>query len=257
MDLDVNIQKLPRHEIAITEIITHNSDGYAEPGIDYDPLLRRGWYRYTDTAAIDIVFKETSSESTVECMFVTFRNEEEEDDTASVSFSVSKDGLYSANHIVIPTEAWFNLVKDDPSLHEVYPEYIYYIDEYTNIYRVDSSDTELKSKISVETLIDESNIDGTTILIKNFSVFCTHFLEQCYIKACRELFANYDKRCPTVDSNIRFNRDFIWMTLNVINYLLDEGLYLEAQTTLEELSCYNFCSNGDLTQKKGGCGCVH
>ena len=41
-----------------------------------------------------------------------------------------------------------------------------------------------------------------------------------------------------------FPRDFLWMTLNIIDYLIGRCQYMEAQRILEEISyCGGFCKN--------------
>ena len=41
-----------------------------------------------------------------------------------------------------------------------------------------------------------------------------------------------------------YKRDLVWATLNVINYLIEDGLFEEAQKILEEIqSCNGICYN--------------
>jgi len=54
-----------------------------------------------------------------------------------------------------------------------------------------------------------------------------------------------------------FNRDLVWMTINVIKYSIEIGQYYEAQRFLENLiGCGNICAEYISDNKKGsGCGC--
>jgi hypothetical protein len=62
-------------------------------------------------------------------------------------------------------------------------------------------------------------------------------------------------KCKKVNNNALFDRDFLWMTINVIKYNLDLGYNEEAQRILDEFnSCgNNICNN--YSSINYGCGC--
>ena len=52
-----------------------------------------------------------------------------------------------------------------------------------------------------------------------------------------------------------FSRDFLWMTLNVMDYLIERGQFNEAQRILEAINyCGGFCNN-IKNDNKSMCGC--
>jgi len=62
--------------------------------------------------------------------------------------------------------------------------------------------------------------------------------------------------------NYIFRRDFVWITLNVINYLIEDKKLEEAEEILEEVqSCRGFCYGIESipkslsTKKSSTCGC--
>jgi len=44
----------------------------------------------------------------------------------------------------------------------------------------------------------------------------------------REILNSQVGQCNKIDDELRFNRDFLWMTLNVINFYLEDNYYSEA-----------------------------
>jgi len=74
----------------------------------------------------------------------------------------------------------------------------------------------------------EINPEKTTISISRFKVFNIDGLKRCYTLAATKILNNAALRCKTIDDELRFNRDFLWMTINVINYYLEWDRYSEA-----------------------------
>ena len=103
----------------------------------------------------------------------------------------------------------------------------------------------------------EVNPDRTTISISRFKVFNIDGLKKCYVAASKQILNNAIARCKSIDESMRFNRDFLWMTINVINYYLEWDQYSEAQIILENIGCTNLCPDEDSVYNKsnGGCGC--
>lgn len=67
----------------------------------------------------------------------------------------------------------------------------------------------------------ERNVEGTTIKKCRIDVFFTGHLQECYINYCKKIFNNLLNKCDSNgSSNDMYARDFIWMTLNIIDYLI-------------------------------------
>ena len=96
--------------------------------------------------------------------------------------------------------------------------------------------------------INESNYDLALQFIKSVPSITN---------ISNEILNNAVLRCKTIDDELRFNRDFLWMTINVINYYLEWDKYSEAQIVLENIGCTNLCPNDRslYSPTKSGCGC--
>jgi hypothetical protein len=102
----------------------------------------------------------------------------------------------------------------------------------------------------------ERNNEGTTIKRCKVDVFYTGNLQHCYIEYCKSLFESQLGKCNSLSDDIVFARDFIWMTLNIIDYLVGFKQYLEAERLLESFtSCNGYCSGKKRIKTKSGCGC--
>jgi hypothetical protein len=73
----------------------------------------------------------------------------------------------------------------------------------------------------------ERNIEGTTIKKCKVEIFFTGNLQQCYINYCKRIFENSLNKCD-FESEDTYARDFIWMTLNILDYLIGFKQFLEA-----------------------------
>jgi hypothetical protein len=67
----------------------------------------------------------------------------------------------------------------------------------------------------------ERNVEGTTIKKCKVEVFFTGHLQECYINYSKKIFNDLLSKCgPTNYNSDLYARDFIWMTLNIIDYLI-------------------------------------
>jgi hypothetical protein len=135
------------------------------------------------------------------------------EDLDSATFKIKEDGYYVVNHFVLPTKEWYENASDK---YKEYYESIYFVDD-EKIFKVVDGEIE---EVSIKEVL-ERNIEGTTIKKCKVDVFYTGHLQQCYINYCKRLFDNLLNQCSsTKNSDDIFARDFIWMTLNVIDYLI-------------------------------------
>lgn len=160
-------------------------------------------------------------------------------------FKVIEDGYYVIHHIVIPTTKW-NYVNT----------------KHTTTYLFDSGKIQKYEnaklvECEIEELI-ERNVKNTNINRCEVDVFYTGNIQNCYINRSKDLFKKYLNQCvPKEQDNDVFARDFIWMSLNIIDYLVGFKKYMEAQQIVESLiSCNGFCpSKLNKSNHSGNCGC--
>ena len=103
----------------------------------------------------------------------------------------------------------------------------------------------------------ERNVEGTTLMKCKVDVFFTGHLQECYINFCKKVFDSVNECAPKERDYNTYARDFLWMTLNVIDYLIGFKQYYEAQRLIELFhSCNSFCNDRQLHGfKSKSCGC--
>ena len=171
-------------------------------------------------------------------------------------FQLENDGKLTAYHFIIPTKQWLNKFTSEV-LFQTYPILIYY--DNGQFYK--SIDGGVTSELITYELIKEINPITTNIAKCKKPTFSICFLYKCYINYCKQILEQNISKCITKDSDLVFRRDFVWMTINVIKYYLENGQLDEAQRLLEEtMSCNGFCKSNILkysliNNTVSGCGC--
>lgn len=226
--------------------ITCGDSGYIPESFQVNEINR---FKYKDTIALArITLNKTSESITNDVIFIPHILTPE-----FTTITTQFDGWFTLDYIVIPTKDWFD--KSEEQL--IYYDTVYYSDGI-NIYKYFQGES---SQVSEDELF-ERNIDNTTIskITQDFMSIC--YLKKCFINICKELFdkRGFDK-CKTkggIDDTIIYNRDLIWMTINVISYLTEFGQLAEAQRFLEKIEggCNGICKSNYREQTINGCGCA-
>ena len=171
-------------------------------------------------------------------------------------FQLKNDGKLTAYHFIIPTKQWLNKFTSGV-LFQTYAILIYY--DNGQFYK--SIDGGVTSELITYELIKEINPITTNIAKCKKPTFSICFLYKCYINYCKQILEQNISKCITKDSDLVFRRDFVWMTINVVKYYLENGQLDEAQRLLEEtMSCNGFCKSNILkysltNNTVSGCGC--
>lgn len=211
-------------------------------------------FRYSDTVSIDVLQLNKSTDYQIQSPVFTVRDNE----VKSVQLPVSFDGWFTVCHIVLPSDKWFDseLKKDTNSAINLY-DVVY----YTNGKQVFKYINNNSQEVSINEIINR-NSEGTTISIVKKDYVSVCFLRKCYINLCRQLFnSNITAECSTNKSNncdLVFQRDLIWMALNVIQYATELNQLAEAERIIEQLGrgCNGLCRENLQQQSKSGCGCA-
>ena len=137
-----------------------------------------------------------------------------------------------------------------------------YKDKINRVYIIDEGviKKEVEGVLKETTLREvlEMNLEGTPIQQEHINTFFTGNMQQCYINYCKRLFDALLNKCRTSAYNEDlYARDFIWMTLNIIDYLIQFEQFMEAEKIVEEFNtCGGFCQNNEYGQHTAhGCGC--
>ena len=227
-----------------------------------------GRYKYSECKTLNVIMKVNSGKITLIDILLHDHDQLVEDpinpgnflyDLEKTCFTLQKDGYYNVNHIVLPTMDWYT------NTYSVQGEE--YQKAFKNVYIIGVDDKLYKLvenefiECTVKEII-ERNHEGTTIQKCIIDVFYTGFLQMCYINYCRKLFQKLTKSCnyacaPEDVKDLTYIRDFLWMTLNVIDYQISFKQFMEAQRVLEMTDyCGGFCKNQELNAGPNtGCGC--
>lgn len=274
--IDVDLKNDYRSVVTVTDSTygSIDSDGYTDESYDYSDGIIWDHFKWSDTCTINIIKKITSKMVKGEPYFNMhlYINDEGEPallDTDSIRYIPQEDGYYTIDHIVLPTTTsdWFNAVQllDPAELdgHKIY------VTDGSEIYWYNRVDDQSEYKLDVVTLdyiisVGQKRIDNEngseTISMNSFSVFCIDHLRECYKNVACDILNHCIDPCNQFYESKRFIRDFLWMTMNVIDIYLKQDLYTEAQIVLEKSQSYNSTyptnSGSDSTLSPGGgCGC--
>lgn len=264
MEFDIDIHTGVNGNITIEDY----SQQYAQYFPENQIIQEYGRYKYSECKTLNVIMKIDSGKVTL--MDVLLHNHDQlvDDptnpetkiyDLEKTDFTVTKDGYYNVNHIILPTKTWFEQTynKQDEEYRKSF-ETVYIIDSDNKLYK-HTEDGFVECTIKE---ILERNHEGTTIQKCIIDVFYTGFLQLCYINACRRLFAKLTKGCnyacaPEETKDLTYVRDFLWMVLNTIDYQISFKQFMEAQRVLEMTNyCGSFCQNQELNAGPNtGCGC--
>ena len=264
MEFDIDIHTGLNGKITIEDYSQEYDQYFPENQITQE----YGRYKYSECKTLNVIMKIDSGKITLVDVLLHNHDQLVEDPTTPGSylydlekteFTIKKDGYYNVNHLVLPTMEWFNntyLTQSD-DYRSAFAS-VYVIADDNKIYKfIDNAFVECTIKEIIE-----RNHEGTTIEKCIIDVFYTGFLQLCYINYCRKLFAKLTQgcncECPQDDAkDLTYIRDFLWMTLNTIDYQISFKQYMEAQRLLEMINyCGNFCQNQELNAGPNtGCGC--
>lgn len=243
---DIKVCTGAKCAVAISEINTN----YLK---ENSTAIAKNKFRYSDTVSIDVLQLNKSTGLQIQNPVFTIRDSK----INPVQLQVSFDGWFTICHIVIPNKQWFDkeFEKSTDSALNLY-DTIYYSDG-AKIYKyINNENTE----VSVEELINR-NIEDTTISIVKKDYVSVCFLRKCYVNLCQQLFnLNIISECSNNkkdNCDLIFQRDLIWMALNVIQYMTELNQLAEAERIIEQLGrgCNGLCKQTFEQLSKSGCGC--
>lgn len=236
--------------------LTQESEEYIPESIKDLNVLQNYYYnnkfKYSETITINIIqytsVKETSLLETTFTEHTSYLDE--------AYANLEKDGFYTVTHIIVPSLQWLvNELQKEDNFTKFTNKNIY-VSDGQKIYQYLNG--ELKEK-PIEIFID-LNVEDTTISRVCKQTFAVYYLYQCYITICKEILNNAIIDCHRSNSDLQsliFKRDFLKMTISVLQYHIEFNQLYEAQRILETVNyCGTFCSN--IPSKKlnnSGCGC--
>lgn len=177
------------------------------------------------------------------------------------------DGLYEVSHIILPTQKWLQYVLERDATALTAYNLVYYYDtelgEFVKYTNGTSIRVEITEVLAVNATPPTNVTEKTTTIIRgDKSTFCICHLNECFYRLCKNLLGDLPGRCKNRTDDVKmliYNRDIIWMAINVIKYLIELGQYYEAQRVLEDITqCGGICKDVMVDKNTiggGGCGC--
>ena len=171
------------------------------------------------------------------------------------------DGLYEVAHLILPSEVWLQYVLDrNASALSIYNNiYIYNksLDKFQKYSNSVLTDITLEEIIEFNAVPQTNVNDQTHTIIKSIkNVFGTCYINKCLYDISSSILSTLPKCINKLDPNLIHNRDIIWMTINVLKYLVEKQDLFEAQRILESVTkCNTMCNNTTSNINNINCGC--
>lgn len=205
-------------------------------------------YKYSDTGSV-IITKQLSKQGDKKIKAEYYQHNSQQE---NMTVNIPSDGAYITYYIILPTVQWLQAqLEKGTDILNLYS--LVYVIDNSHIYKyIDSELTE----IPLDEIL-EINPDKTTISISSKISFSICRLNDCYISLCKHILNNQLSKCENQNlSELTFKRDYIWMTVNVIKYLVEQEQYMEAQNILDQINrCNQFCYNNYVSNNTYECGC--
>lgn len=209
-------------------------------------------FKYSDTISIDLLQHNKSDGPKLQIPIYSLHNTEAKQVTLPVGF----DGWFTVMHLVIPTKDWFDREhsKETGSALPLY-DVVYYSDG-THLYKYVDGESE---EATITELVERNPV-GSTIskTCENYVSIC--FLNKCYVSLCQRILNDRGfSECVsknTVDPDLIFRRDYVWMAINVIKYMVQFEQLAEAERIIEQIGgCNGLCESEFKRMPSRGCGC--
>lgn len=207
-------------------------------------------FKFSDTGTVNIIelLNSDNSSEVVKIDYVDHSSYLDE-----THYALDGDGYYLITHIILPTVDWaYKIQEQDPDFLSYY-DAVYAIED-NQIYKWTG---EVFTECDVEELL--RNEYKTTICKDEKKTFSICALWKCYIEAAKALLNSNINKCKknTDLETLEFNRDFVWMTINVLTYYIEKGDLEAAQVLYDRVKgCNGVCQDSSRIIKKGaGCGC--
>lgn len=214
-------------------------------------------FKYSDTISIDVL-RHNKLQETIHRDFIF----SDHSNNTPVKIPVNVDGWFSIVHIVLPSKKWFDeeLSKADASRLGLY--HVIYYSDGKRVYKYLPKISESSVEVSLGEILDLNlNARDYTVYYTEKDYVSICFLQKCYINLCQQIFNErgfspcWNKN--SVDSELVYKRDLVWMAINVIKYLTSLNQLSEVERIIEQINGCNGLCKSDTTYKpsNSGCGC--
>lgn len=243
MELNINIITDAHCKVIIednTEYLSETSTG-----------ISKGGFKYSDTVSVVVLQHNKTQETVVKSPTYDYHTSD------YIEVPVGFDGWFTINYIVLPNKDWFDKEREKSSgsalgLYDI----VYFVDN-GYIYKYVNGEID---GASIEEVLEVNPINTTiSKTSKDYVSIC--FLQKCYVNLCQQIFNDRGfSQCwnkNSVDSELVYKRDLVWMAINVIKYLTEFNQLAEVERIIEQINgCNGLCkSNSTYQPASSGCGC--
>lgn len=228
--------------------------------------------RPQDLIFLDFVVYNKINSAKIDNLTYTMINDEDYLKYA-IHYKCEKDGWYSIAHYYIYSSFYLNYLINQGTITE--GTYYCYNNGYTEELEIEQS-IDLEEGCFGTVNINDGQVTSTSKIDDINSIYLTTsnaftyeaitedifsigLLEECFGYKIKEIIYNgIYCNCGEVDSIKMRDRDMIWMTIELIKYLVKHCRYFEAQRILEKIdTCNSFCNNYNNIDSKlvPNCGC--
>lgn len=204
-------------------------------------------------------FKKSDTQSMIILSINKLKDEEVINSSFENSIEINKDGWLKIYYLVLPNKKWFLKTYKNPALLDRY-DIVYYISG-NKVYWYQGNDKKDSGEVlKLEDLLFNAKLPNikTTISIAEEDKVSICNLEKCYINLCQQIFNSrgFSKCQNSVDSELIYKRDLVWMAINVIKYMTQSNQLYEVERIIELLhSCNSVCNDKNVRSSNVGCGC--
>lgn len=242
--------------IRITDTTQDSQEYIPEDVIDTLVYNQNCKFKYSETCTINVIqYNAIGNDEIVDTIYTTHETYLDE-----AYYKSLKDGHYTIHHFILPTVEWLqkeiekdnNIIQDDIEIYVTDGEKIYNYRQET----IQEIPEYVLKEITPDVLIEVNDMN-TTISKLVVDTVNIYYLEKCYIQICKNILNVVDFKCYRDSSQEDiFNRDLIWMTINIIKYHIGFHDLVEAQRLIELINkCGGICQSISTINRTNSCGC--
>lgn len=249
MDLQIKVCTNDNCKVIILDETGTGENGYLP---ESSTAIVKNRFKYSDTVSIDVLQHNKVGGAEIQLPVYTLHKDGEK----SVTLPVGFDGWFNVYHIVLPTKDWFQRELDKTTASAINMYNTVYYSDGIYIYKYFNG---VSTTVPIDEIV-ERNVDDTTIsrIYNDYVSIC--FLKKCYISLCHQIYNSRGfSKCWNKDSTaaeLAYKRDLVWMTINVVKYMVQSNQLADAERIIERIGgCNGLCKSEYRKWPERGCGC--
>lgn len=209
--------------------------------------------KYSETASVVLIEHiKSSGENTIDTPVINIHKK-------NIEIPIKFDGYFKVQYIVIPNSEWFERELNRESGSALSDYKILYFTDGDYIYKYFPETKETPIKVTAEELLERNPTDDDSISRTESEHVSICYLQKCYVNLCKQIFEKTNLVPCFQKENIEdliYKRDLVWMTINIVDYLVSLCQLDEAERYIEMINgCNGVCNQQKNGLYKNDCGC--